>query len=154
MRHLRVLFLILAGLIMPLTATAADFHWQDARGASHSLKEYAGQPLILHFWATWCPPCRAELPQLAAWKKEHPNITMLPVSLDEQPDVAIAYLKSQGISLPANTGDTGAAMQLGVRGLPSTFIIAANGEIEQRYIGAQSWRNHAFSDIILDKLNP
>jgi len=138
----------------PMPAAAADFQWQDAKGATHSLDEYKGRPIMLHFWATWCPPCRAELPELDAWKKAHPDIAILPVALDEQPDVAAAYLKSRGISLPANQGDTGAAMQLGVRGLPSTFIIAANGKIEQRYIGAQSWSNQAFSAMMLDKLRP
>jgi len=152
MGYFRILLLILAALTTLQTASAVDFQWQDGKGANHSLKDYDGRPLLLHFWASWCPPCRSELPELAAWRRQHPDIVLIPVSLDENPVTARQYLQQHQLQLAANTSDERMAMQLGVRGLPSTFVIAGNGEVKRRLLGAQGWGDEAFSSSLLEEL--
>jgi len=152
MRDIRFLIIILAGLSIPLTAFAADFQWQDSKGETHSLKDYHGQPLLLHFWATWCPPCRSELPELVEWRRQHPEVIFIPISLDENPAAARQYLQQYQLELTDNRGDNREAMQLGVRGLPSTFVIAGDSEIKLRLLGAQPWGDEAFSSALLEGL--
>jgi len=149
---IRMLFLGLAALGIPFTASATEFTWQDTTGAVHSLQEYHGQPLILHFWATWCPPCRAELPELALWRSSHPDVLIIPISLDENPHAAAQFLKKHKFDLSANRGTNRQAIQLGVRGLPSSFLVNENSEITRRFLGAQAWRNPVFSREILHQL--
>ena len=152
MRHIRFLLIILAALSMPLTAFSADFQWQDIKGESHSLKDHDGQPLLLHFWASWCPPCLSELPELVEWRRQHPDVVFIPVSLDKNPAVARQYLQQHQLQMAANSGDNREAMQLGVRGLPSTFMVAGDSEIRLRLLGAQPWGDEAFSSALLEKL--
>jgi len=147
-----MLFLGLAALGIPFTASAAEFTWQDTTGAVHSLQEHHGQPLMLHFWATWCPPCRAELPELTLWRSSHPDVLIIPVSLDEDSHAAAQFLKQHGLNLPANRSTNRQAIQLGVRGLPSSFLVNKNSEITRRFLGAQAWNNPAFSQGILHQL--
>ncbi len=149
---IHMLFICIAILCMPLGASAAELEWHDSSGALHSLKEYDGQPLMLHFWATWCPPCRAELPELAIWRSTHPEAVIIPISLDENPSTVVQFLKQNGLDLPANIGTNQQAIQLGVRGLPSSFLVAGNGKITRRFLGAQAWTDPAFSRKILRAL--
>ncbi|HKJ84004.1 MAG TPA: TlpA disulfide reductase family protein [Mariprofundaceae bacterium] len=135
---------------MPGPGQAMELHWRDAHGTTHSLEESRGKPRILHFWASWCPPCRAELPELAAWEKKHPDITFIAVSLDDDIKDAESFLHSSHLSLPALSGDSDRAMQLGIRALPTTIIIGANGKVLARYVGAQPWSSPAFGNHIAD----
>jgi len=139
-------------LFVCMPVQAAEFQWIDDSGAPHSLSEYKGQPLLLHFWASWCPPCRSELPELVAWRRQHPEVVLIPVSLDESPATGRQYLQQHQLQLAANSGDERMAMQLGVRGLPSTLVIAGNGEVKRRLLGAQAWGDETFSSSLLEEL--
>lgn len=140
--------LMLAG--MASSASAFAYQWQDSHNVVHSLKESNGKPRILHFWASWCPPCRAELPELTAWEKKHPGIDLIPVSLDENAGDAESFLSSNHLHIPVLFGDADQAMQLGIRALPTTIIIGADGKVVARYVGALPWSDPAFSKHILE----
>ncbi len=137
-------------LLFPPALQAADFTWTDERGARHQLDEYRGKPLLLHLWASWCPPCRTEMPELTAWLKKHPEVTILPVSLDRNIADARNFLDRNHFDLPALLTDSGQAMGLGARGLPTTIVISADGRIERGFIGARDWNDPSFSDLILE----
>jgi thiol-disulfide isomerase/thioredoxin len=145
-----ILFAITA---LPEPAIAASFQWLDAKHRLHSLDEYRGQPLILHLWASWCPPCRQELPSLAAWQHAHSGVVVLPVSVDESSADAVDFLRARHIDLPLLLSDPDQAAALGVRVLPTSFLIDAHGTIRARLVGAQPWRDAKFSAAILDKLS-
>ncbi len=136
---LRLALLILALPLFAAPAHAADFRWQDASGKTHSLEEWRGKPLIVHLWASWCPPCRAEMPQLARWKARHPEARMLIVSLDRDAGEARAFLQRNDIHIPVLTTDSNEAFALGARALPSTILVRADGGVARILTGDQDW---------------
>jgi len=148
-----ITFLAVLLLATPV-AHAVQYEWHDGKGVAHSLKEFQGKPVILHFWASWCRPCRVELPALAAWRAQHPGVPFAAISLDKNISDARNYLNQQHLPFPALVGNMNGAMQLGVRGLPTTIIIGEDGEIRQRLLGAQPWGNGEFSRAILSKSTP
>jgi len=148
-----VLSLILLSSIS-FSAQAADFKWMDQQGNIHSLDELKGKPLVLHLWASWCPPCQAELPEFAAWLNRHPEITTVPVSLDSSLADASAFITIKKITMPTLLSDSSQAGKLGVRGLPTTLIIAADGSITQRYLGPRNWNDQTFNQQLSKQLHP
>jgi len=141
--------LMLALFSLPVSVHAAEFKWLDAGNALHSLKEYQGKPVILHLWASWCPPCRMEMPEVAAWAKAHPEARMVMVSLDQHASEAADYLRQQGITMPVLLSDPGQAYAVGARGLPATLMITADGDIDMLRVGVQDWQSPAWSDKLL-----
>jgi thiol-disulfide isomerase/thioredoxin len=146
--------LLLLLLVTPGIAAADSFRWLDDGGKLHSLDEYHDKAVIVHIWASWCSPCRAEMPELSAWLQAHPDVVFLPVSVDDSASIAGAFLEKNNIDLPLLLTDNQEASGLGVRVLPSTFVIAGNGEVKQRLLGAQSWADEAFSSQLLGELVP
>ncbi len=146
---LATLFMLLAWT----PATAAQLQWVDDSGAIHSLDEYKGRAVLVHFWASWCGPCRQEMPLLTAWLKQHPEVTIIPVSLDSTIENAQAFLSSNGFDLPAQLTDSAQAMGMGARGLPTTLVVAADSSITARQIGSLPWDDDAFSAKVLEMLN-
>jgi len=120
-------------------ASAIEFEWTDASGSVKSIADYKGKPVILHFWASWCPPCRGEMPELNAWSREHGDVALVVVALDREFADADAFLKSEKIGFPTLMGDMSAAMRLGARGLPTTLVIDSDSEIVKTRIGTVNW---------------
>jgi len=152
MYGMRFIIFLAVLFLTPPPAHAVQYEWHDSKGVAHSLKELAGRPVILHFWASWCDPCRKELPELAVWRTRHPQVQFAAISLDQNMSDARNYLNQQQLSFPPLVGNMNNAMQLGVRGLPTTIVIGANGEIRQRLLGTQSRESTKFSREILTTL--
>jgi len=144
---------LIAGLfILASPSFAVEFEWEDSSGVVKSLADYKGKPVVLHFWASWCPPCRSEMPVMEAWSKANSDVEMIIVSLDRDIAAAAAFLQSQGISFPALKGDMIKAQRLGVRGLPTTLVIGADSTIRETRIGALHWNERADSESVLRAL--
>ncbi len=151
--NLKRIVMIATFILAALPADAAELQWVDPTGAPHSLAEYKGKPVLLHFWASWCGPCRHEMPLLTAWVKQHPEVTIIPLSLDSSLDDARLFLKSNRFNLPAQLTDQAQAMGMGVRGLPTTLVVAADSTVAASQIGALPWDNKTFSERLLGMLN-
>jgi len=143
--------IVMVWMIAP--ASAADLQWTDDNGTSASLADYRGKPLVVHFWASWCPPCRKEMPELEAWVSAHPEVNFVPVTLDVNINDAIAFLKSKGIDFPVLQGSSKEVSGLGVRGLPATVVIGAGGEVLRLEAGVIHWDDEAATGKILDALD-
>ncbi len=154
MQLIRIPVLLATLLFFIPLAHAVQYSWYDGKGVAHSLREFSGKPVILHFWASWCGPCRKELPELAVWRAQHLDVPFVAISLDQNVADARNYLNQQHLPFPLLVGSMNDAMQLGIRGLPTTLIINKNGEITQRLLGSQPWGNAEFSREILMAMEP
>jgi peroxiredoxin len=116
-----------------------DFVLQDLSGRTVRLSDYAGKAVLLNFWATWCPPCKAELPDLVDLQNTHggDRFTVIGVSLDQTGvDGVRAFVNDQGLNYPVLMGNEDVVIQYGnFRGIPTTFLLNAEHELERRYSG-------------------
>lgn len=122
-------------------SAAPAFSTQLADGSTISLSDYAGQVLLLNFWATWCAPCEVEMPLLQQryneWQDQ--GLIILGVNFDEPADQVAAYGREQGIEFPLLLDPGGEIQQLyQIRGYPTTYFIDRQGTIQDIYIGLLS----------------
>ena len=142
--------LLLVALVMPLAIaaaapkapparrSAAPFDVTTLNGQRVTLEGLRGKVVILDFWATWCPPCRMEIPHFKAlYAKYHPKLEILAISLDEEGERVVApFVRKQGITYPVAIGqDRLVSAYGGIRGIPTTFVIDRQGRIVKKYIG-------------------
>jgi peroxiredoxin len=140
---LTLLATIAFALAMPVTGLRADpapqFNLTDTNGKSVKLSDYKGKVIILDFWATWCPPCRAEIPNFVELQKEYgkQGLAVIGVSLDQGGVAGVAdFAKAQGINYPIVMGNQDVADTYGgIQAIPTTFIIDKDGNIAARHEG-------------------
>ncbi|MDR7073050.1 TlpA disulfide reductase family protein [Fictibacillus barbaricus] len=123
---------------------APDFKLQTLDGKTVNLSDFKGKVVLLNFWATWCPPCRAEMPEMVRFYNEHSSekIEILAVNLTDSDTVSSVkkFVKDYKLPFPilldsaGSLGDTYKTVTI-----PTTFIIDAKGNIKQKHIGPMSY---------------
>ncbi len=110
-----------------------------------TLASLKGKVVLLNFWATWCPPCREEIPYMMKLNSSMVGkpFKMVCVSVDEGGKKAVEdFFKNSGHSLPAYVDPSGqAARSYGITGVPETFVIDKNGIVVKRVIGGLNWNS-------------
>jgi peroxiredoxin len=123
----------------PSQSIAPDFELASLDGRKVSLKDLRGKVVLLNFWATWCPPCKAEMPDLEALYREYGaarDFVVVGANLEEDAGAVEAFVRERGLSFPVLLDSEGAtAGSFGVRGLPATFIIDREGRIRDAWNG-------------------
>jgi peroxiredoxin len=119
---------------------APDFTLADLNGNQVSLTHFSGRPVVVNFWATWCPPCRAEVPHLVeAYEREHGDVIFLAVAVDEPARTVRRFADKNDMSFTILLDDDGrVASDYRVRGIPVTLFIGRDGRIMARYEGGLS----------------
>ncbi len=123
--------------------TALDFSLQTLDGARVSLSDYRGQVVLVNFWATWCPPCRAEIPALEAAYQAHRDdgLVILGVSVEDPPELIELFLQDFDITYPILLDRNGAVYRAyRAPGLPTTVLVDRDGIIQVRHVGELSAR--------------
>lgn len=118
---------------------APDFRLENPDGQSVSLSDFRGKPVLLNFWATWCPPCRNEMSYLQEVYEEWSGkgLVVLAINLGEDPTEVKRFLQAQGLSLPVLIDVPGdSAHQYNIFSIPTSFFIDSDGIIQQKIIGA------------------
>ena len=127
---------------VPERPAAPDFSIEDIDGAVHTLSAYRGKVVIVNFWATWCPPCREEMPSMErAWQKlRQEDVVMLAINVGEDEDSIFEFTASYPVEFPLLLDRESAVIgSWPVRGLPTTFVIDPKGNIVYRAIGGRDW---------------
>ena len=150
-RHLRFLISIVLGTLLLVSGCnrgshpeqtdkpAPDFTVSDGQTSIH-LAKYRGQVVLLNFWATWCAPCIQELPSLLKLHHDNPNLVVLAVSIDEDPDAYSSFIRYRHIDLiTVRDPKQSAASLFHTEMWPETYIIDRNGLIRRKFIGATDW---------------
>ncbi len=117
---------------------APDFRLTDLNGRPLELASYKGKVVLLDFWATWCPPCRMELPNFVELSHTYKSkgFEAIGLSVGEDPKTVKDFLASNGIDYTvAITNGKVEQAYGGIRGIPTTFLIDKKGRIAQKYVG-------------------
>ncbi len=111
-----------------------------AQGKPHSVNTQTGKPLIVNFWASWCPPCRREMPILQDAQQKHTDMQFVFINQKESPEKARRFLETQQITIKNSYFDFSgkSAAQLGAYGLPTTLFFNADGELVESHMGELS----------------
>ncbi|MDR1579275.1 MAG: TlpA family protein disulfide reductase [Synergistaceae bacterium] len=120
---------------------AADFTVRDSGGNSVRLSDLRGKPTVVNFWATWCPPCRSEMPHFqAVYEEMKGEVNFMMIDLvggGETQDKAEDYLRQRNFSFPVYYDTTGEASgTYGVNAIPTSLFIDASGNITGQTVGA------------------
>jgi thiol-disulfide isomerase/thioredoxin len=141
----------LAPLDPPLPAPG--FSLKDMDDEPHALQDYQGKVILLNFWATWCPPCRHEMPALEKlylqFRKQ--DFVVLAVNQWEDPDLVFAYTGDLNVfpTFPILFDrESSISQQYGVKGLPTSFVIDRDGRVVYRAIGGRAFDHPEVIGII------
>ena len=124
-------------------AAAADFRLKDLSGKELKLSDYKGQVVVLNFWATWCGPCRAEIPSFVKLRQQYRErgLEVIGISLDEVDLEGVAGFASRfGIDYPIVMGTRETVEAYGpMNAIPTTYFIDRQGRTASRHLGTMSF---------------
>jgi peroxiredoxin len=128
------------------------FELPAADGTMHTSREYAGRPLLINFWATWCPPCRKEMADLAALNRAlaRRGLLLLAISVDADRNLVIEYLRRERVEFAVliDRAEQWSIPALRVPGFPTTYLVGSDGIIRDVWVGARTWADPATQAII------
>lgn len=134
---------VLAGIFTIGTTSASaqeapDFTLTDINGQEVSLSDFKGKIILVDFWATWCGPCKMEIPSFIKLQEDYKDdVVILGISLDQGgPQVVVPFAEKMNINYPIVYGDGTVVKAFGgVRGIPTTFVIDRDFNIQRKYVG-------------------
>jgi peroxiredoxin len=137
---------------------APDFALHDLDDKLRKLSDFRGHVVAVNFWATWCPPCREELPSMQRTYEAHHDkgFEILGVNVGENWDTVAPFLENFSLTYPIVLDTDSAAMaEWGIMGLPTTFILDRDGRITHRITGGRDWDDPGFRsnlEAIIDQV--
>ncbi len=127
-----------AAMTLPVLGAAPDFKLRTLDGAEVSLASLRGKIVVLDFWATWCPPCVAEVPGYVKMQEKYreQGLAIVGVSVDRDASAVPPFLKKRGVNYQVGIDDGSLADQFGgIEAIPTTFLIDREGRIRHRKVG-------------------
>ncbi len=133
---------------------APQFAAEDMQGEKHSLEDYRGRVVLLNFWATWCSPCRREMPALIKLHERYRDkgVVLLAISVDESKAAIKAFTRKLPLPFPViSDPEENISSLYKVFAYPTSFLIGKNGRIEEIITGERDWLAPEFTSR-LEKL--
>lgn len=107
----------------------------DLQGRVVDLAELRGQTVVLNFWATWCAPCRVEIPSFSRFARDNPDIVVLGVAVDGDTASLAPAAKELGIDYPVLVGDPDTVRRYGASTVPTTVVVGPDGRVKAAHVG-------------------
>lgn len=128
-----IIFLMISLISFSNSAKAPDFNLKDQYGVVHSLESYKGKVIFLNFWATWCPPCKKEMPDIENIYKEYgenkKGVVILGIN-NEKKDVVKKFLEEKGYTFPTVIDENSEVMRkYFIQAFPTSFVIDKEGNV-------------------------
>lgn len=130
---------------------AEDFAVPVTQGKNFRLSEHRGKLVLINFWATWCPPCREEMPAMERLYRQfkEKGFVLIALSMDADPALVTPFVKQGGFTFSIGLDPKmNVANAYGVRGLPSSFLVDRQGNLAALAIGPRAWDNEASRSLI------
>ena len=150
--------LLATGIIQPNKVEedkSADYNFllTDINGNEVSFTQFKNQTVFLNFWATWCPPCIAEMPDIDdLYQKKGSEVSFVMISLDENRIKAKEFVERKGYHLPIYFLKTGLPKAYSTSSIPTTYVISPDGKLVVENHGMAKYNTESFIDL-LDELN-
>jgi len=158
-----IAILFIAAILVPLPAfavnagdAAPEFSLHDMNGSIVTLNSFKGMVVYLAFWATWCPSCKEELPELNTLQREYADngFTVLSICIESSDSIVANYLKKHPVTFPVLVDKEGAAAEaFRFSGLPASFIIGKDGLVRYKHSGYDKGSFTLIEREIIDLLN-
>jgi peroxiredoxin len=135
----------------PRLKRAEDFTVALLRGEPLRLSAQRGKPVMINFWATWCAPCREEMPAMERLYRRHREhgFVLLAVSVDTDAALVRPFLEQHKLTFPVALDSTmGVANAYGVRALPSSFLVDRDGNLAALALGPRAWDNRVAHALV------
>lgn len=134
------------------SVTLPDFMIKDATGKVVNLNKFKGKKVFVNLWATWCGPCRREMPSINnLYTKVNGRAEFIMLSLDDDFTKAINYKKSSGLALPMYYPAANLPALFNVDGIPATFIFNEKGQLIKRLEGSMNYDTDEFLKLLTAK---
>jgi peroxiredoxin len=144
------------GSVARVGKPAPDFDTIDMKGDIWSLSKHKGQVVFVNFWATWCAPCREEMPSMQRLYAKLPKDKFKMIALYNRDKSAVVkdFVAKLGITIPILDDENNIIGQrYGLTGLPETFIIDKQGVIREKFIGPAEWDSPEYVDMLTKYIN-
>ena len=141
-----------SGVTTDARPVAPNFALPDLKNNTVKLSAYDGQIRIVDFWATWCPPCRKEIPHFQALHEKYGDqgLKVIGVALGEEASVVQPFVDRMKMTYTSLLGDTQVAQQFGgIEAIPTTFVIDKKGRVYKKHIGYRDYETFERDVLVL-----
>jgi len=139
---------VAAVVLVVVTRSSSDASTSSSSASSSSVKQiapadfkvadYAGKPLVVNMFGSWCPPCNMEAPDLGTFAQQNPGAQVVGVACEDTEQDAVAFMKKYGLTYPLVLDDGSLVQQFGISAYPTTIFFDAQGNEVDRLVGASS----------------
>lgn len=138
------------GSVASTTAGLPAFTMYDLEGKTVSLQSLHGKKVFVNLWATWCPPCRAEMPSIEKLyaSVDKSKVAFVMLSFDENPETARKFVQSKKLSLPVYFPAENPPAILQTDGIPATFIFDETGKLIKQTIGGENYYTDTYKQLL------
>ena len=128
-----------------------NFSLRDSQGNEISFADLEGQVVFMNFWATWCPPCIAEMPDIHNLYKSQPDSTrFFMISLDRDKQKAIDYVKEKDFTFPIYFLNSSLPKSYDISSIPTTYVLSKDGNIVIENHGMAKYNSDSFKSLLAD----